>query len=208
MKTGKRKLKYEEEESENTARWRKGINDKKANYEQEDRTKFNVKNTMDTRTTKQKERKVEGQEGKMMQMLMKLMQQNNEIQIQNRAIVERLDENSRIIQQMQQNIYEIKQDLEATNEDFRMEIKQNKEETQSQLQKFLEEMNENWGKKYIEFDSKILEVKEQASNNSRRIDEICKGVAEQKNKLADVEAKMNKNREEKNPSLRIFERSE
>ncbi|KAF5303955.1 hypothetical protein FQA39_LY01740 [Lamprigera yunnana] len=127
---------------------------------------------------------------------MKMMQQNNEVQIQNRAIVERLDENSRIIQQMKQTIYELKQNLEATKENFRMEMKQNKEEVQRQLQNFLEEMNENWGKKYIEFDSKIVEVKEQTCNNSRRIDGICKGVAEQKNKLADVEAKINENREE------------
>ncbi|KAF5297035.1 hypothetical protein FQA39_LY12249 [Lamprigera yunnana] len=87
-----------------------------------------MRDKVETRTTKQKGREVEGQEHKMMQMLMKIMQQNNEIQIKNRAIVEKLDENSRNIQQMQQNIYEIKQDLDATEEDFRMEIKRSKEE--------------------------------------------------------------------------------
>ncbi|KAF5303611.1 hypothetical protein FQA39_LY09858 [Lamprigera yunnana] len=132
---------------------------------------------METRTTKQKEREVEGQEDKIQQMLMKMMQQNNEVQIQNCAIV--------------------KQNLKTTKEDFRMEINRNKEEVQRQLQNFLEEINEHWGKKYIEFDSKVVEIKEQACNNSGRINGSCKGVAEQKNKLADVEAKMNQNREER-----------
>ncbi|KAF5283036.1 hypothetical protein FQA39_LY04907 [Lamprigera yunnana] len=41
----------------------------------------------------------------------------------------------------------------------------------------------------------MVEVKEQACNNNRQIDGICKGVAEQKNKFVDVEA--NENREER-----------
>ncbi|KAF5299681.1 hypothetical protein FQA39_LY11476 [Lamprigera yunnana] len=73
---------------------------------------------------------------------------------------------------------------------------QNMEEIQKQLKAIQKAINEKWEKKYLEFDSITVKLKEPVGNNSEQINGICKGLREQGNKLINVEAKISQDREE------------
>ncbi|KAF5292040.1 hypothetical protein FQA39_LY14101 [Lamprigera yunnana] len=60
-----------------------------------------------------------------------------------------------------------------------------------------EKIDEKWENKYVELDCKMLEREQQVDNNNGHIDNNCKGLRDQGNKLINVEAKIYRDKEKR-----------
>ncbi|KAF5304776.1 hypothetical protein FQA39_LY09553 [Lamprigera yunnana] len=119
----------------------------------------------------------------------------------NSAIINKFEEtnqklketNQKFEEKMLNKLEENNQKLEETRTEIRRKMDQSMEKIQRQFLTIQEKIYEKWEKKYVDFDCKIVERKEQVENISCHIDGNCKGLRD----LIDVEVKINQDTVEK-----------
>ncbi|KAF5272689.1 hypothetical protein FQA39_LY07716 [Lamprigera yunnana] len=130
--------------------------------------------------TKIKERSNNCKENKLMQMLLQMSS----------AMLNKLEEhNKKLEETMLNQLEENNQKLDETRTEVRTRMVQNMEIIRGQLKTIQERINEE--KKYVEFDCKMAERKEQVDNNTGHINGNCENLKERKREIVNyVKKKM------------------